>query len=418
MSGMFSAAASATNRPASSTGVLGLRPICVDAGGLEPERGHLAEEIGSRLEARHGVVERPVRRPRVEVEGSGRSGRLVDGGAATGVTAPAVVLVVVDKGRGAERDDGSESESGQQPPSAPARPTCRRVVVVRRRRRGRRDRRGPQQRAEFVDVDADERRDHDPPGCLVDGDVVAHGDDDTAGRAGGRGPGRRVLDRHAVARVDPEGLGGLEVGLGMGLTALHRVAGDDGLERVGRKTLEHGVDEAGPRHRHQGARHALLVERAEQLQRARPPRRTDPDPGDHVVEETFDDGLRLEVHAATRTQHGRSVEKVEADHRAGVVVGPRAAELVDERVLGRHPVRLGVDQGAVHVPEDGGGGRGDRSHRWRTHSWTSSISVPKLALGWKKATVVPRLPGRGAASIGTAPAAFIASYAVAQSATR
>lgn len=52
------------------------------------------------------------------------------------------------------------------------------------------------------------------------------------------------------------------------------------------------------------------------------------------------------------------------------------------------------------------------------HSWTSSIKVPKLPLGWMKATVVPRLPGRGAVSIGVAPAATIAASAAAQSSTR
>ena len=39
-------------------------------------------------------------------------------------------------------------------------------------------------------------------------------------------------------------------------------------------------------------------------------------------------------------------------------------------------------------------GRGRRRRRNR-YSWTSSISVPNAALGWTKATVVPRLPGRG-----------------------
>ena len=40
-------------------------------------------------------------------------------------------------------------------------------------------------------------------------------------------------------------------------------------------------------------------------------------------------------------------------------------------------------------------GSGSRTGRGRTHqfSWTSSISVPKLPLGWMNATVVPRLPG-------------------------
>ena len=129
-------------------------------------------------------------------------------------------------------------------------------------------------------------------------------------------------------------------------------------------------------------------------------------------------------------QHGGGVEQVEADDRAGVVLGPPAAELGDELVLALHPVRLGVDERAVHVPQDGRRWRGDRppsvpSCRARcrrppeqTHSWTSSISVPKLPLGWTKATVVPRLPGRGALSIGVAPAATIASSAAAQSSTR
>jgi hypothetical protein len=48
----------------------------------------------------------------------------------------------------------------------------------------------------------------------------------------------------------------------------------------------------------------------------------------------------------------------------------------------------------------------------------SSIRVPKLPLGWMKATVVPLLPGRGAWSIGVAPAAIMAASASAQSSTR
>ena len=101
-----------------------------------------------------------------------------------------------------------------------------------------------------------------------------------------------------------------------------------------------------------------------------------------------------------------------------VLVGPAPTVGGDELVLAADPVRLGVDQRAVHVPEDG---RGNGAHvvvvACRDSS-TSSISVPKLPLGWMKATVVPRLPGRGAASIGVAPAAFIESSATAQSSTR
>ena len=62
--------------------------------------------------------------------------------------------------------------------------------------------------------------------------------------------------------------------------------------------------------------------------------------------------------------------------------------------------------------------RGRRSPAARAHSWTSSISVPKLPFGCTNATVVPRLPGRGCWSIAVAPAATIAASAAAQSSTR
>ena len=57
-------------------------------------------------------------------------------------------------------------------------------------------------------------------------------------------------------------------------------------------------------------------------------------------------------------------------------------------------------------------------NRPEAYSCTSSISVPKLPFGWMNATVVPRLPGRGALSIGVAPAAIIDASASPQSATR
>ena len=46
------------------------------------------------------------------------------------------------------------------------------------------------------------------------------------------------------------------------------------------------------------------------------------------------------------------------------------------------------------------------------------MRVPKLPFGCMNATVVPREPGRGALSIGVAPAAIIAASASAQLSTR
>ncbi len=52
------------------------------------------------------------------------------------------------------------------------------------------------------------------------------------------------------------------------------------------------------------------------------------------------------------------------------------------------------------------------------YSSTSSIRVPNAAFGWMKATVVPRLPGRGWSSITRPPASFTACRAAAQLSTR
>ncbi len=54
----------------------------------------------------------------------------------------------------------------------------------------------------------------------------------------------------------------------------------------------------------------------------------------------------------------------------------------------------------------------------RAYSWTSSIRVPNEVLGWMKATVVPRDPGRGASSMTRPPSSFTAWRAAAQSFTR
>ena len=64
------------------------------------------------------------------------------------------------------------------------------------------------------------------------------------------------------------------------------------------------------------------------------------------------------------------------------------------------------------------GGFPTRLHREIRYSWTSSIRVPKLPLGWMKATVVPRDPGRGSVSIARAPAATTAASASRTSSTR
>ena len=79
------------------------------------------------------------------------------------------------------------------------------------------------------------------------------------------------------------------------------------------------------------------------------------EPGDDPVEQTIDDLLRGELDITVLLEVRGTVEQVEADHALGELVGPLAtAELVDEVALGGEPIGLGVDERAVHVPEDGG----------------------------------------------------------------
>jgi len=54
-------------------------------------------------------------------------------------------------------------------------------------------------------------------------------------------------------------------------------------------------------------------------------------------------------------QDARSVPQAGSDEREPVFMGPGATEGCDELCLRGQPIRLGIDKGAIHVPEDGGG---------------------------------------------------------------
>ena len=77
-----------------------------------------------------------------------------------------------------------------------------------------------------------------------------------------------------------------------------------------------------------------------------------------------------------------------------LLVRPRAAEALDERRLGRHPVRLGVDEGAVHVPEDcGQGGRVHWSMLVSAHRSPGRAGARGRAAGARPAIAARAYPG-------------------------
>ena len=147
-------------------------------------------------------------------------------------------------------------------------------------------------------------------------------------------------------------------------------------------------------------------------------------------------GLDREV--AQRSQHSPRWSRASFEQRRPVADGVVTADQGRERprsATGRRAAAAAGEPGTAHADrrprraQDARAGLARQQRLGRgvvpalnaevgSYSCTSSISVPKLPFGWTNATVVPRLPGRGAASIGVAPAATIAASASAQSSTR
>ena len=82
-------------------------------------------------------------------------------------------------------------------------------------------------------------------------------------------------------------------------------------------------------------------------------------------------------------------------------------EGVERLDLGRALAEADAPQGVERVEALGAGVTGVGDGRGAAYSWTSSISVPNDPFGCTNATVVPREPGRGALSMGVAPASII-----------
>ncbi|CVN71414.1 Uncharacterised protein [Streptococcus pneumoniae] len=123
-------------------------------------------------------------------------------------------------------------------------------------------------------------------------------------------------------------------------------------------------------HRHEGARHAGLGERDEQLPGTRPPRHPADDPLDDLVHRQVDDPLHGQVQTGL-LQAARSLVQRASHEGGGQVLRPGAAVLDHQPALDGVPQGLGVHEGAVHVPQDGArqaagtvvrGGRGVAGH--------------------------------------------------------
>ena len=169
---------------------------------------------------------------------------------------------------------------------------------------------------------------------------------------------RRPFGESSIATVsrgiDAERRARLQIGVGEGLRAGGVVAGDHDVEGVEVDQVDDGLRHAPQRHRHErgldaGGLQARAAARGAPGRKGTPLRRQ---LAHHVVGQVVDDVVDAHPHAGV-LEDARGVLEAHPDEPQRLLVRPRAAEALHERGLGRHPVRLGVDEGAVHVPEHG-----------------------------------------------------------------
>ena len=166
-------------------------------------------------------------------------------------------------------------------------------------------------------------------------------------------PDARVLDRDAVARCRRRAAGAaVRYGSGSGLAGVTSSPVTTTSNRPGRRGErlgEHAEGRGDQRHRHAAACRSARICWA---------------PGCHGIPAATPSATRP-LRKSTISSSGRSTPRSleprgrdqhrVAHQRQAVLVRPDAAVRLDELGLGGHPVGLGVDERAVHVPQDGGG---------------------------------------------------------------
>jgi hypothetical protein len=79
-----------------------------------------------------------------------------------------------------------------------------------------------------------------------------------------------------------------------------------------------------------------------------------PDPLDDAADQLCHDLVRLQVDPGVLADVSTGLGQRVADQGVRVLGAPAAAVLCDQGEFALDPVRLGVDEGAVEVPQDGG----------------------------------------------------------------
>ena len=221
--------------------------------------------------------------------------------------------------------------------------------------------------------------------CRGFGDADRVRDGNTDGPRGDRGgkSGAGVLDGDAVPDRHAEEFSGSQVRLRVRFGMFDLVAGDEKIESVEVEVADDLLGHRTDGHGHEGGLHPEAAQLLEKFARSRPER--DAIAGQpllHAAGQVGDDVVFVHVDAVLLQDPGGFPE-TGADERHGVFVGPGVAEGLDEIGLRRDPIRFGIDECAVHIPEDGGG-------KLCSHGF-QCYPVADCAYSWMS----PRSSGRG-----------------------
>ena len=190
---------------------------------------------------------------------------------------------------------------------------------------------------------------------MREGQDVRDGDGDDAGGQGGRDARHGIFQRHAVVQAELgvlllQELDGCQVGLRVRLPLRDGVPRDQEFE-VGLGQACHDLPgQRGLGHGHKGAADAGVVQFVEQFAGPGPPGNRFPDLADHMPGEGVDDFASFHRHTGL-LQEACGKHQGLSHELHGLLMGPPSAVGLHECAFGLDPVGLGVDDGAIHVPE-------------------------------------------------------------------
>lgn len=178
-----------------------------------------------------------------------------------------------------------------------------------------------------------------------------------AGRRGRGVAGDRVLNGEAALLAETGAklseLGESEfIGVRGRLSVLHPITGDHGLERPLGEGLDDGPREWSLTHCHESAEDTLSLRLGQKLPSSGTPGNLLGDLLDDARTESVDDFSDAEIHSVLLENSRRGRERP-AHKTHGIFFRPFQPKASGHLPLGLHPIGFRVDDGPIHVPQNG-----------------------------------------------------------------